>query len=304
MPFDVLRLLVDRFDATAFDAPTGTARLRLEVTGEGACDAVVRHGLMSLGPAAADRRADARLIADTQTWRRVGEDIRGGMNAFRHGRLQLRDDLHLGVGFLAATSGMTGPERLEVARERTELGDIAVLRAGRGDPVGMLPGLGGTKVSFLPTVAALAEDFRVIALDLPGFGDSVKPVGAPYDAAFFARSVVDLLDAMGIERAHVIGNSMGGRVALELGMLHPDRTGALALLAPSLAWLRERPWAPLLRFIPPELGLLHLAPRAPIERFVRAAVPGGDNGWSAVGVDEFLRAYLTPRGRAAFYAAA
>jgi pimeloyl-ACP methyl ester carboxylesterase len=168
----------------------------------------------------------------------------------------------------------------------------------------LLHGLGATKASFLPTVAALAPNHRVIALDLPGFGDSVKPLAAAYDPPFFARSVIGLLDALGIERAHVVGNSMGGRVALELGMLYPERTGALALLAPSLAWLRERRWAGLLRLVRPELGLLHLAPRAPIERFVRAAVPGGDDGWSAVGVDEFLRAYLTPRGRAAFYAAA
>src|SRR5207253_1764142 len=46
------------------------------------------------------------------------------------------------------------------------------------------------------------------------------------------------------------------------------------------------------------------APRAVVERLVRGAIPGGENGWTAVGVDEFLRSYLTPRGRAAFYAAA
>jgi pimeloyl-ACP methyl ester carboxylesterase len=47
-----------------------------------------------------------------------------------------------------------------------------------------------------------------------------------------------------------------------------------------------------------------MAPRAVVERVVRGLVPGANDGWSAVGVDEFLRAYLTPRGRAAFYAAA
>ena len=53
----------------------------------------------------------------------------------------------------------------------------------------------------------------------------------------------------------------------------------------------------------PELGLLQLAPRPVVEEFARRFVPGGRAGWSAVGVDEFLRAYLQPRGRAAFYAA-
>jgi pimeloyl-ACP methyl ester carboxylesterase len=179
-----------------------------------------------------------------------------------------------------------------------------MLQAGQGHPVVLLHGLGATKASFLPTVAALAGSFRVIAIDLPGFGDSVMPVGAPYDAAYFASAVAGVLDALGLDRAHLVGNSMGGRVALEAGFAHPDRVGRLALLAPSLAWLRERRWAGVLRAIRPELGLVQPAPRAIVERIVRNFVPGGSDGWSAVGVDEFLRAYLTPRGRAAFYAAA
>ena len=54
----------------------------------------------------------------------------------------------------------------------------------------------------------------------------------------------------------------------------------------------------------PELGLLQLAPRPAVEAIVRRLVPGGMDGWAAIGLDEFLRAYCTPRGRAAFYAAA
>ena len=50
-------------------------------------------------------------------------------------------------------------------------------------------------------MSALAEHHRVIAVDLPGFGDSVMPLGAAYDAQFFARSVLALMDAMGLERA-------------------------------------------------------------------------------------------------------
>src|SRR2546421_645229 len=82
-------------------------------------------------------------------------------------------------------------------------------------PVVALHGLGGTKASFLPTLAALADAYRVIAVDLPGFGESDKPIGAAYDAPWFARATTALLDALGIERAHLVGNSMGGRVAIE-----------------------------------------------------------------------------------------
>ena len=165
-------------------------------------------------------------------------------------------------------------------------------------------GLAGTKASFLPTVAALADDYRVIAMDLPGFGDSDKPIAASYDAAYFAGAIEALLDELEIERAHLIGNSMGGRVAIELGLLRPERTEKIALLSPALAWLRSRRWRWLLQAPLPMLGLVQPAPRAITEPIVRNLVPGGKDGWSAAGVDEFLRSYLTPRGRVAFYEAA
>ena len=102
----------------------------------------------------------------------------------------------------------------------------------------------------------------------------------------------------------MIGNSLGGRIALEIGLRHPGRVDRLGLLAPSLAWRRGRPFVPLLRLTRPELGLVQLAPRGVVEGIVHRLIPGADDGWTAAGVDEFLRAYLTPAGRAAFYAAA
>ena len=179
-----------------------------------------------------------------------------------------------------------------------------MLEAGVGPPVLAIHGLGATKGSFLPTVDALADHFRVIAVDLPGFGDSDKPIGAAYDPRFFADAIVDLLDALGLHRANLIGNSLGGRVALEVALREPERVDRLALLAPSLAWRRPRRWAPALRLVRPELGLVQLAPRPVVEAIVHRLIPGADEGWTAAGVDEFLRAYLTPAGRAAFYAAA
>src|SRR5262249_20238805 len=58
------------------------------------------------------------------------------------------------------------------------------------------------------------------------------------------------------------------------------------------------------RLVRPELGLIQPAPRAIVEQVVRRAVPGASNDWVRAGLDEFMRAYLTPRGRVAFYAAA
>ncbi len=272
-------------DAGEWDVLASSAGARLEAARSGA-------------------EPDALLVAGRSTWSRIARDLRGGMTAFRARRLSVRRNLNLGVGFLAATSGATGDDRLVIRRVRTRAGAISTFQAGSGDPILTLHGLGGTKASFLPTIDALAPHFRVIAMDLPGFGDSVKPLRGAYDAGYFARTAVALLDALGITRAHLIGNSMGGRVALEVGLSAPERTERIALLSPSLAWLRERRWAPLVRLLRPELGLLQAAPRPVIERLTRNLVAGSEDGWVAAGVDEFLRAYLQPRGRAAFYAAA
>ena len=109
-----------------------------------------------------------------------------------------------------------------------------------------------------------------------------------------------LLDALEIDRAHVAGNSMGGRVALEMALTKPDRVDRVVLLSPAMAWLRPRRWAPVVRLLRPELSVLPM----PVEGLVRRLVPGGDSGWAAAGVDEFLRSYSTPRGRVAFNAVA
>ncbi len=297
-----LQELTDRYDPAVFELTRSCARLRLAGAGSEPVDAVRDGDGVTLEPARSDR-PDALLTADARTWAAIARDVRGGMDAFRARRLTVRYDLHLGVGFLAATA-QGGEDGLRFSHVETREGPISVSQAGSGPPVIMLHGLGATKVSFLPTVAALADSHRAIAIDLPGFGDSVKPIRAAYDPRHFARAVVALLDVLQIDRAHLIGNSMGGRVALQVGLDHPDRVGRPGLLAPSLAWLRGRPWASLLKLVAPQLGLIQPAPRPVLEAIVRRVVPGAEEEWTAAGIDEFLRSYLTPRGRSAFYAAA
>ena len=237
-PPNWLQTLAGRYDRVVFEPQPGQARVRLAVLGADAWDAVLDRGEALIGPAEGD--ADAILAADEQTWATLAEDLRGGMDAYRSGELSVRRNLHLGVGFLAATSGLSGPGRLRFRIVGTRRARLSTIEAGSGPPIVALHGLGATKGSFLPTVAALSSCYRVIAADLPGFGDSDKPIGASYDPRFFARAVIDLLDALELDRAHLIGNSLGGRVALEVGLLHPDRVDRLVLLAPSLAWRRGR----------------------------------------------------------------
>ena len=98
-----LTALIERFDPDVIDVPSGSARIRLAVDGEGEWDAVIDDGAIELQPAG-DRQPDALLSADWATWEQIARDVRGGMVAFRERRLSVRQNLHLGVGFLAATS--------------------------------------------------------------------------------------------------------------------------------------------------------------------------------------------------------
>jgi pimeloyl-ACP methyl ester carboxylesterase len=298
-----VQALVDRFDLSAFDLPGSKAVIRLADPDGESWDVVV-DGSGARVSGQSKGQADAVLIADEETWVRLGRDVTIGMSAFRAGRLQVRRNLHLGVGFLAATSPDTGPGRFRFTRAHTKAGELSTIEAGTGEPVIMLHGLGGTKASFLPSVAALAGSFRIIAVDMLGFGDSSKPLGASYGPAFQADAIAKLLDTLELERAHVVGHSYGGRVALELGFRYPQRTGGLVLMTPAMAWLRERRWAPYLRLVRPELGLLQITPRPLVEAFIKWALPTTDTPWATSAIDEFVRIFTNARGRAAFYAAA
>ena len=300
---DSLADLVSRFDPADIDVPGGRARIRLGAGDAGTIDALIEGGIARLVPPAGE--FDALLEAELSVWDEISHDVQAGMSAYRAGRLRIRRNLHLGVGFLAATSGDTDPKRLRFRRVHTPNHDLSILSAGEGTPLVCIPGLGGTKSSFLPTVSALApQGFRVICLDLPGFGDSHKPASGRYDAPWFASALIELLDELEIERTHLAGNSMGGRIAIETGLLHRDRVEKLVLLSPALAWLRDRGWKWLLRMPLPQLGFIQPTPRRLVEPVVRRIVPGANDGWTAAGVDEFLRSYLTPTGRFAFYEAA
>ncbi len=305
-PPELLQRLIERYDPTVMDIPGGGARIRLEIENIGSWDVVIAGEHAALRRAGDTGDPGARISADLRTWEAIVADARGGMDAFRAGRLIVRHNLHLGIGLLAATSGETGDQRLSFDRVQTSDGAMSYLAAGPLDAprVVCIHGLGATKASFMPTVNALAQTHRVIALDLLGFGDSHKPLTAPYDAPYFARAVAVALNELSIDHAHLVGNSMGGRIAIELAIREPDLVASTSLLAPALAWLRQRPLRAVLSLPLSKLALIQPAPRRIVEPIVRGLVPGGNDGWTAAGVDEFLRAYLTPAGRHAFYEAA
>ncbi|GDY29778.1 4,5:9,10-diseco-3-hydroxy-5,9,17-trioxoandrosta-1(10),2-diene-4-oate hydrolase [Gandjariella thermophila] len=104
-----------------------------------------------------------------------------------------------------------------------------------GTPVVMLHG-GGPGASawsnFGRNLPVFARQYRTLAVDQPGFGHSDKPAVRGHYFTFAADALLGLLDELGIERAHLVGNSLGGGTAVRFALRHPDRAGRLALMGP------------------------------------------------------------------------
>jgi pimeloyl-ACP methyl ester carboxylesterase len=110
-------------------------------------------------------------------------------------------------------------------------------RAGAGDPLVLLHGIGGELCVWDPVTDGLAASLDVIAVDLPGFGRS-RPLtdGAAPTPAALAAAVAGLMDELGVGRAHIAGNSLGGWIALELGKM--GRALSVTALCPAGLWRR------------------------------------------------------------------
>lgn len=120
-------------------------------------------------------------------------------------------------------------------------------------PLVLIHGLGDEADSWRHVLRPLAESHRVIALDLPGFGRSGHPKRA-YTLTFFARTVAQLLAALGIERATLVGSSLGAAVAQRLALGRPDLVERLVLSDGVLPVESGRPTGALWMFLIPGIG--------------------------------------------------
>ena len=104
---------------------------------------------------------------------------------------------------------------------------------GQGAPIVFIHGL-SSSMGFWERQLEVFEGqgYRVLALDLPGFGASGRP-DAPYTPPWFAEIVADWLSGLGIQRATLVGHSMGGQIAITLALAHPERVSRLVLSAPA-----------------------------------------------------------------------
>lgn len=255
-----------------------------------------------------NRRPDVVIGTDSQTWMALRRGDMSGIVAFGERLLYARGKIDLAVGFEGLFRRDNGrPPLLRIHDVELPGRRVSALTMGEGPDVLLLHGLGGAKSSFFDAAAALSRHYRVHALDLPGFGSSSKPAIAPYDARYFARTVRETMDVLGIDRAHLAGNSMGGRVAIELALRHPERVAGLALLCPAVAFVR-RSYHPIVRLLRPELGLLpHHFTRRMVENSFWSLFADRDRvdpSMADIVIDEFQRTYSSPGARMAFLSSA
>lgn len=102
--------------------------------------------------------------------------------------------------------------------------------AGRGDPVVLIHGIGDSSKTWFPVIPGLARSHRVIVPDLLGHGASDKP-RHDYSVGGYANGIRDLLSVLGIDRATVVGHSLGGAVAMQFAYQYPERCERLVLVA-------------------------------------------------------------------------
>jgi len=254
--------------------------------------------------------ADVVIGTDAATWLALREGRLSGLDAFRTRRLWARGSIDLAVafeGFFTLPNGR--PPLLHLHDVNAGKARISTMSSGEGaETVVLIHGLGGNKVSFYETASALTPHYTVHAIDLPGFGSSSKLARAPYNAAWFARSVLRFLDALEIDRAHIVGNSLGGRVALEVGLTAPDRVHSLSLLTPSMAWRKRRVFVPIVKLARPELAAIpHPISGAVVRRQFWSMFARPERlhpSVADIAVQEFLASYRIHEARVAFHSAA
>ncbi len=247
----------------------------------------------------------ARIVTDPETWLALDDGTTSSIEAFLAGRVAVRGHVDQAVR-LQSLFRPSGRERtprdlehvdLEAGRHR-----LSAFVLGEGPPVVLLHGLAATKLSWLPLLGPLAERYRVIVPDLPGHGESAKP-RVSYTPAFYAGVVRRLLDATGERRAALVGNSMGGRIALEVAARAPVRVSSVVLLGPAVAGLPFPYYARFLRLLPTEMGAIPMPMRRRLVlRGIRQLFAHPDrlprNAYLA-GADEFIRVYRSGRARVA-----
>ncbi|MEV5850539.1 alpha/beta fold hydrolase [Streptomyces sp. NPDC051985] len=194
---------------------------------------------------------------------------------------------------------MTTPTGLPVMQETTyDVGGkkIFVAETGEGPPVLLLhgggPGASGVS-NYTRNIAGLAAEYRVIVPDLPGYGRSSKGVDGADPFGHLADHIRGLLDRLGLDRAHLVGNSYGGACALRLALDTPDRVDRMVLMGPGgVGTTRTVPTAGLRSLLAYYNGDGPSRPK--LEKFIRNYLVFNAAGVPDSAIDERYRASIDP----------
>jgi pimeloyl-ACP methyl ester carboxylesterase len=133
---------------------------------------------------------------------------------------------------------------------------IHYVEAGQGDPVVLIHGWNGSTFNMRYTIPELAQRYRVIAVDLLGYGYSARPADGDYSIGGQVEFVRKVMDRLGVSRAALLGHSMGGAIAIQFALRYPERVERLVLV--SSATVREmqraRNWGLLVRPLLPSIA--------------------------------------------------
>lgn len=151
--------------------------------------------------------------------------------------------------------------------------EVAYRFEGDGPLIVLVHGMAGSAATWDRVIPALAERFAVLALDLPGHGSSAKPADGDYSLGSFASVVRDLMMTLGLDRGTIVGQSLGGGVAMQFAYQFPSRCERLVLVGSGGL---GRDVSPLLRILAlPGVEFLYPAIFAPVLRDAGRGVLGG-----------------------------
>lgn len=192
--------------------------------------------------------------------------------------------------------------KLELHKMALHGHEVGYRRAGEGPVVLLIHGMAGSSRTWEEVIPLLARNYTVIAPDLLGHGESAKPLG-DYSLGAHASGLRDMLSALGFDRATIVGQSLGGGVAMQLAYQHPEITERLVLVG-SGGLGREVSWLIRLFTLPgSELLIPVLFPEFLREQGNRLGSWFREQRWNVPHISEMWRAYVSigePENRLAF----
>jgi pimeloyl-ACP methyl ester carboxylesterase len=239
----------------------------------------------------------------------VAAGTRSGIEAFLAGELTVRGNLALSLQLDGLFPGDTADPTRTATRATVANGiETFYLEAGPPDAptIVLVHGLGATNASMLPLFADLAHDFRVLAPDLPGHGGTQARPEA-HTVQFLGSWLTAFLRQTCAEPVVLVGNSLGGRTALQAALDSSADVRGLVLLCPAVAFRRLRQFVPLVRVLRDELAVLPIKVPRPMALSGLRALFADPNrlpqAWHEAAIDEFIRTLNIRANRQAIFSA-